>query len=537
MRSDKLKQGIETLPHRALLRASGLEDADFKKPFIGVANSFNDVIPGHVHLRKLSEEVKRGIKDAGGVPFEWGVPGVCDGIAMFVEMRLSLPSREHIAENIEIMAMSHSMDAWVGVTNCDKITPGMLMAAGRINIPSVILTGGPMKPGEVDGKKVDLISTFEIVGQIKNGLEVSNETIRQLECESCPGEGSCAGLFTANTMACMTEVLGMSLTGCATSLAVSEKKMQIAYESGKKAVELALKGIKPRDVVTKESLQNAVMVDMAIGGSSNTALHLPAIAEAFDVDLTLDDFDNLSKTTPNICKIRPSGPYFMEDIENSGGIPGVLKQLKLKLQEAKTINEKSIIEIANEASVTNEEIIRPISNPFFEEGGIAVLKGNLANSSVVKQTAVDPDIMVHSGPAKVFTSEEEMLEAVEKGKIVEGDVVVLKYMGVKGAPGMPEMLTPTSVIMGAGFKKVVLLTDGRFSGGTRGPCIGHIEPEAYDGGTIGIIEDGDIINIDIPNRKLDVELSEEEIRARKKNMVAPERKMTPMLRRIREHGL
>lgn len=530
MRSDALKKGIETAPHRSLLRACGLSESDLEKPFIGVANSFTDIVPGHIHLRKLTDEVKRGIRDAGGVPVEWGVPAVCDGIAMFVEMRLSLPSRDHIADNIEIMMLSHSLDGWVGVTNCDKITPGMLIASGRLNLPSIILTGGPMKAGVVDGKKQDLISVFEAVGKNKAGQVVD---IKSLECTACPGAGSCSGLFTANSMACMTEVLGLSITGCATALALSQKKMIQAYETGKHIVELVKKEIKPRDIVNKNSFYNAVMVDMAIGGSTNTALHLPAIADAFDISLSLELFDSLSRTTPNICKIRPSGPYFMEDLENAGGIPAVLNRLQKKLKPAKTING-SVVEIAKQHLPKDYEIIRPLHKPFFPEGGIAVLKGNLANSSVIKQTAVDKDMLKHSGPAKVFSSETELMAAIENKIIKEGDVIVLNFLGQKGAPGMPEMLTPTSAIMGAGYKRVALITDGRFSGGTRGPCIGHIEPEAYDGGTIAVVYDGDVIDIDVPNRTINLRVGDAEIKKRQKNMKIPERKLTPFLKRYRE---
>jgi len=536
MKSDILKNDIATMPHRALLRADGLTDDDFKKPFIGVANSFNDIVPGHIHLRALAEEVKRGIRDAGGVPFEWGVPGVCDGIAMYVEMRLSLPSRENIADNIEIMTLSHSLDGWVGVTNCDKITPGMLMAAARLNLPAAILTGGPMKAGrDKDGNGMDVISDFEAVGKIKAG-KLPESDAKRIECESCPGAGSCAGLFTANSMACMTEVLGMSVTNCATTLALDPKKKIQAYETGKRIVELIKNNIKPRDIMTKDAFENAVRVDMAIGGSTNTALHLPAIAKETGIDLPLSLFDDLAKTTPNICHIRPAGPYFMEDLDRAGGVPAILNRLKNNLKSSLTINSKDIAEIAAEAKVLDDEIIRPLDNPFYKEGGIAVLKGNICTDSVVKQTAVELDMMKIIGPAKVFTSEEAVLDGVKNNKIQNGDVVVINFMGPAGAPGMPEMLTPTATISGAGLK-VALLTDGRFSGGTRGACIGHIEPEAYVGGIIGIIQDGDIIEIDIPNRILNVKLSDTEIAERKKNIKIPERKLTPFLEKYRKEQL
>jgi len=538
MRSDRLKTEVEAAPHRALLRATGLKEEDFKlgKPWIGVANSYSTIVPGHIHLNKLAQEVMRGIRDAGGVPFEWGVLSVCDGIGMYYEMRYSLPSREHIADNIEIMMLSHSLDGWVGVTNCDKITPGMLMAAGRLDIPAVILTGGPMKAGHLGNKKLDIISVFEEVGKVRAG-KANEDELRKIECDSCPGAGSCAGLFTANSMACMTETLGMSVTGCATTLAVSPEKMKQAYESGKRIVELVKKNLTPRKIMTKDAFYNAVMVDMAIGGSTNTALHLPAIAKECGIELTLGMFDEMARKTPNICHIRPSGPYVMEDLQNAGGIPGVLNRLKDRLKKSPTINGVDITEIAKRSKITNDDVIRPLDKPFYKEGGIAVLKGNLASASVIKQTAVEPEAMVLSGPARVFESEDDVMKAIKEKKIKEGDIIVIRYMGPAGAPGMPEMLTPTSAITGAGFKKVALLTDGRFSGGTRGPCVGHIEPEAFIGGPLAAVKDGDIITVDIPNRKLNVNLSDAEIKARLAKAKPPERKMSPMLKKYRRDVL
>lgn len=533
LRSDILKKRVETLPHRSLLRASGLKDDDFEKPFIGIANSYNNIIPGHIHLKELVEEAKRGVREAGGVPFEWGVPGVCDGIAMLAEMRLSLPSREHIADNVEIMMLSHSLDGWVGATNCDKITPGMLMAAGRLDVPAIILTGGPMKAGELEGKKVDLISVYEAVGRVKAG-RMCLEEAQALACVACPGAGSCAGLFTANTMACMSEVLGMSLTGSATPLALTERRRKIAFETGKKIVELAKKNITPSQIMTKNAFENAILVDNAIGGSMNAVLHLPAIARELGIELPIELFDKISRTTPNICSISPSGPYRMEDLDAAGGIPAVLNRLQGKLKEANTVNGKAIKQIAREGRVLNEEVIRPLDKPFHREGGIAILRGNLADSSVVKQSAVNEEALVLSGPARVFSDEERLMKAIEEKKIREGDVVVINFMGPAGAPGMPEMLSPTSMIAGAGFEKVALVTDGRFSGGTRGPCVGHVEPEAYNGGAIGIVRDGDVIEIDIPNRKLNVKLSDNEIRERLKNVKVPNRKMTPLMKAYRE---
>ena len=533
LKSTILKKDVTTIPHRALLMSAGLKEEDFKedKPWIGIANSFNTIIPGHIHLNELAEEVKRGIRDAGGVPFIWGVPGICDGIAMHVEMRLSLPSRENIADNVELMMLSHSLDGWVGVTNCDKITPGMLMAAGRINLPAIILTGGPMKANvDKDGAKHHPIEGFGVVGKVKGGKMTAKEAEKFLPCMKC-GAGSCVGLYTANTMATVTEVLGMSVTGCATTLAADMLKLKQAYETGKRIVELVKKGIKPRDIMTKDAFENAIRVDMAMGGSTNTVLHIPAIAREAGVDLDVDVFDSISRETPNLCKIIPSGIYEMADVNEAGGIPAVLNRLKGMLKDNKTVNEKSILEIASvgKVKIGSEDVIRPIDNPYSKEGGIAVLKGNIANSSVIKQTAVEKDMMKHTGPAKVFYTEDALLDSIEKKHISEGDVIVLSYQGPCGAPGMPEMLTPTDAIKGAGFKKVALITDGRFSGGTSGPCIGHIEPEAYNGGGIGAIMDGDIIEIDIPKRLLNVRLSDSEITERLKKMEAPERDMTPMM--------
>jgi len=538
MRSDILKKNIETLPHRALLMSSGLkkEDFDLDKPFIGIANSYNDIIPGHIHLNELTQEVKRGIRDAGGVPLEWGVPGVCDGVAMFVEMRLSLPSRENIADNVEIMTLSHSLDGWVGVTDCDKITPGMLMAAGRINIPAIILTGGPMKANVIDGKKHHPIEGFGIVGQVKSGKMTIEEAEKLLSDMVC-GAGSCVGLYTANTMAVVTEVLGMSVTKCATTLAIDPLKRKQAYESGKRIVALVKEDIKPRDIMKKEAFENAIRVDMAMGGSTNTVLHIPAIARETGIDIDANLFDEISRETPNLCSIIPAGDYEMADIDNAGGIPAVLNRLKNIIKDYPTVNGKSIKQIAEEGKVLDEDVIRSVDNPYHSEGGIAVLKGNIATSGIIKQTALEKEMTVHSGPAKVFYTEKDLLDAIEAKKIAEGDVLVLPFQGPAGAPGMPEMLTPTDAIKGAGYKKVALLTDGRFSGATTGPCIGHIEMEAYNGGAIGAIQDGDIIEIDIPNRKLAVQLSDKEIKERLKNVKAPERKLTPLLESYRKKFL
>ncbi len=535
MRSDILKKDIETLPHRALLMSAGLTENDFEpgKPFVGVANSYNNIIPGHIHLNALTREVKRGIRDAGGVPLEWGVPGVCDGIAMYVEMRLSLPSREHIADNIEIMVLSHSLDGWVGVTSCDKITPGMLMAAGRLDLPAVILTGGPMKANVIDGEKHHPIEGFGLVGQVKGGRMTAAEAERMLPAMTC-GAGSCVGLYTANTMAVVAEVLGMSVTGCATTPALDPLKKEQAYESGKRVVELIKKDIRPRRIMTEGAFENAIRIDMAMGGSTNAVLHIPAVAREAGIHIDLALFDRIAGETPHLCAIIPAGAHEMADIHGAGGVPAVLNRLRHMLKDSPTVNGHSIAAIAALGKAMDEDMIRPIERPYHLQGGIAVLKGNIANSAVIKQTAVDADMQVHRGPAKVFYTEKALLEAIENRGISEGDVIVLPFQGPCGAPGMPEMLTPTDAIKGAGYSRVALITDGRFSGATSGPCVGHVEMEAFNGGPIGVIADGDMIEIDIPNRRLNVRLSDAEIENRLKRVRPPERDLTPLLRRYRE---
>ena len=532
MKSNILKKGIDTLPHRSLLSAGGLEREDFDKPFIGVANAFNDIIPGHIHLNELTEEVKRGIRDAGGVPFVWGVPGVCDGIAMYTEMRLSLPSREHIAENIEIMMLSHSLDGWVGVTNCDKITPGMMMAAMSLDLPAVMLTGGPMLSGEYEGEKLDVISCFEKVGEVHAGKLAAEEAEKLASC-ACPGPGACAGLFTANTMAILTETLGMSLTGSASPPAVSKRRRELAYQTGRKAVALVEQDLKPRQIMSAAAFRNAWIMDLAIGGSTNTTLHLPAIAACGGIELDLEELDGLSRLIPNICHIRPAGSHFMEDFDRAGGVPAVLHRLADRLSDTATVSGPSTATIAAGGLCHDDDVIRPTDRPYSPEGGMAVLRGNLAEESIIKQSAVNPEMLVHSGPARVFHSEQAVLEAIKAGKINEGDILVLPFQGAAGAPGMPEMLTPTSAVMGAGFERVALITDGRFSGGTRGPCIGHVTPEAYLGGAIAAVRDGEIIDINIPERSMNVRLDEQTITQRFKETHPPEREMSPLLERYR----
>ena len=535
MRSDAVKKGIEKAPSRSLLRADGLKDEDMEKPFIGIANSWNDIVPGHIHLNRIADAVREGIKEAGGVPFTFGVPAVCDGIAMGHNgMKFSLVSRETISDCCEVMVEAHALDGWVGITNCDKVTPGMLMAAGRMNVPAILITGGAMETGRIGGKDADLQTVFEAIGSFKAG-KADEGHVRTAECSSCPGEGSCSGLFTANTMACLTETLGLSLTGCATSLAKDKKKMDIAKDTGRKIVELVRKNIRPRDIVTDASFRNAVRTDMAIGGSTNTVLHLPAIAKEFGLSLKIEEFDRISREVPHITSMRPGGPYSMRDLDNAGGIPAVLNRLKDILEDTDTVSGTRIKEIAGTSKVTDENVLRRSDDPFHKEGGIAILKGNLApNGAVVKQSAVSERMLRFSGPAKVYDSEKDAVEAITSNKVVAGDVVVIRYEGPRGAPGMPEMLFPTSMIAGMGLgESVALITDGRFSGATRGGCIGHVSPEAYDKGPIATLMDGDIIDIDIPSRKLDVRISDDEMRKRLIGLEIPEKELTGVLRKYR----
>ena len=536
MRSDVVKKGLDKAPSRSLLRATGITDEDMGKPFIGIANSYNTIIPGHVHLNELADEVKKGIEDAGGVPLEFGVPGICDGIAMgHVGMRYSLASREVISDCVELMVQAHAMDGWVGVTNCDKITPGMLMAAGRVNLPAIMLTGGPMEAGELHGKKLDLQSVFEALGQHAAG-KVDESFVLEVEQNACPGEGACAGLFTANTMACLTEALGMSLVGCGTSMAKGRRKREIAFQTGKRIVELANREVRPRDIVTRDSFLNAIRVDMAIGGSTNTALHIPAIATEFGQCIDLRVFDEVSRQVPHITSIRPSGSYFMADLDRAGGVPAVMKRIRKSLSEEDTVSGMTIYQIADEAKVLDEKVIRSVEDPFHKEGGIAVLFGNLApQGGVVKQVAVSERMMKFTGTAKVFDSEQRATEAIKAQSIVPGDVVVIRYEGPMGGPGMPEMLSPTSLIAGMGLSdSVALITDGRFSGATRGPCIGHISPEAFVKGPIAAVQDGDKISIDIPARKIELLISDRELRDRLSKVVLVDRRPTGMLLKYRK---
>ena len=536
MRSDVIKHGVDAAPARSLLRADGLKDEDFDKPFIGIADSWNEVVPGHIHLNKIVDAVKEGIREAGGVPFVFGTPAVCDGIAMGHKgMRYSLISREVISDCCEVMVEGHAMDGWVGVSNCDKVTPGMLMAAGRMNIPALMVTGGAMEAGKLNGEDIDFQSVFEAIGQVQVGT-ADESFLKTVECAACPGAGSCSGLFTANTMACLTETLGMSLTGCGTSLAVDEKKLAIAKESGKRIVELVKKGIKPRDIVNSHSFHNAICVDMAIGGSTNTALHIPAISKEFGCPVDLSEFDKISREVPHITSLRPAGQFHIRDLDNAGGVPAILKRLIDHIEDAPTVNGKSVMEIAESATIADENVLRPLDNPYHQQGGIAILKGNIAPmGSVIKQAAVSPKMMVFSGRARCFDSEKDATEAIKSGSIVAGDVVVIRYEGPKGAPGMPEMLAPTSIIQGMGLgETVALITDGRFSGATRGGAIGHVSPEAYEKGPIAALHDGDMIDIDIPNRKLNARLSDEEIKARLAEVEIVDRPVTGVQKKYRK---
>ena len=535
MRSDAVKKGVDRAPQRSLLRATGLTDADMEKPLIGIANSWNDVVPGHIHLNELAEEVRKGIIEAGGVPLTFGVPGVCDGVAMgHAGMRYSLVSRDVISDCVEIMVQAHCMDGWVGVTNCDKITPGMLMAAGRLDLPAIMLTGGPMEPGRRDESGLDLQSVFEALGANKAG-KMSEEEVLEIERCACPGPGACSGLFTANTMACLTEALGLSLTGCGSMLAMDHRKKELARATGRRIVELVKEGLSARKVVKKGSFTNAIVLDMAIGGSSNTALHIPAIAADFGVEVDLCTFDEISKRIPHLTSIKPSGPYYMKDFDAAGGVPAMLNRLLDDLSDEMTVNGETIKEIARQAMVRDEEVIRPKDRPFHVEGGIAVLYGNLApQGSVVKQAAVSPDMMRFEGTARVFDSEQEAYDAISARKIVAGDVVVIRYEGPKGGPGMPEMLSPTSLIAGMGLSNsVALITDGRFSGATRGPCIGHVSPEAFDKGPIAAIRDGDRISIDIPGRRIELLVPQKEIEERLAKVTVVDRKPTGVLAKYR----
>jgi dihydroxy-acid dehydratase len=529
MRSDLIKQGLERTPHRALLKGTGIPQSELEKPFIGVATSFTDLIPGHVGMRDLERFIEKGIHSGGGYAFFFGIPGVCDGIAMGHKgMHYSLPTRELIADMVESVAEAHRLDGLVLLTNCDKITPGMLMAAARLDIPCIVVTAGPMLAGRGEkGRKYSFVTdTFEAMARYKAGV-IDAKELKVCEDNACPGMGSCQGLFTANTMAILTETLGMSLPRCGTALAVSALKRRIAFASGEKIVELVEKNITPRQILTRAAFENAIRVDLALGGSSNTVLHLLAIAHEAGVELPLETFDQLAKDTPQLSSMNPAGEFFMEDLDAAGGVAGVFRQLGSKIKENPTVMGLSTLQLAASIENIDEEVIRPLANPIKPEGGIAILSGNIApKGAVVKQSGVSAAMMQFEGTARCFDAEELAMAAIMEGKIVSGDVVVIRYEGPKGGPGMREMLAPTAAIMGMGLgDSVALITDGRFSGGTRGPCIGHISPEAADGGPIALVQDGDRIRLDIPSRKLELLVDEATLAERRSRWQAPEPKI------------
>ena len=524
MRSDLIKKGFDKAPHRSLLKATGVikSDDDFKKPFIGICNSYIDLIPGHVHLQEFGKVVKEAVREAGGVPFEFNTIGVDDGIAMgHIGMRYSLPSRELIADSFETVVEAHRLDGVVCIPNCDKIVPGMLMGAVRVNVPTIFISGGPMKAGLTpSGKKVDLISVFEGVGEHQSG-KINDTQLKELEDFSCPSCGSCSGMFTANSMNCLMEALGLALPGNGSILAIDPKRKDLAKQIGKQIIYLVEKDIKPRDILSRETFLNAFALDMAMGGSTNTVLHTLAIANEAEMGFELSELNDLAERVPYICKVSPATKnVHMEDVDAAGGISAILHELSkldgvLDLSRP-TVTGKTIGENISSSEVKNRDVIRSIDDPFLNKGGLAILFGNLApDGSVVKTAAVEPSMLVHTGPAKIFNSQDEALDGISNKKVKPGDVVVIRYEGPRGGPGMPEMLSPTSAIMGMGLgDKVALITDGRFSGGTRGACIGHVSPEAAEKGPIAALQEGDLITIDIPNKKLSVNLSDEEINAR-----------------------
>lgn len=520
MKSDAVKKGIAQSPQRSLLRALGLSEEELKKPLVGIVSSYNEIVPGHMNLDKITEAVKMGVAMAGGVPIVFPAIAVCDGIAMgHIGMKYSLVTRDLIADSTECMATAHQFDALVCIPNCDKNVPGLLMAAARINIPTIFVSGGPMLAGRVDGCKRSLSSMFEAVGAYEAG-KMTAEKVEEYVNNVCPTCGSCSGMYTANSMNCMTEVLGLGLQGNGTIPAVYSERIRLAKHAGMKVMELYKNNIRPSDIMTKEAFLNCLTVDMALGCSTNTMLHLPAIAHEAGIEINMDIANEISEKTPNLCHLAPAGPTYMEDLNAAGGVYAVMNELSKKgllYEDAITVTGKTVGENIAHVYNKNPEVIRPIDNPYMAEGGIAVLKGNLApDTGIVKQSAVVPEMMVHEGPARVFDCEEDAIAAIKGGKIVPGDVVVIRYEGPKGGPGMREMLNPTSAIAGMGLgDSVALITDGRFSGASRGASIGHVSPEAAVGGPIALVEEGDIIKIDIPNRSLNVDISDEEMAARK----------------------
>jgi dihydroxy-acid dehydratase len=529
MRSDQAKKGLERMPNRALLYAAGVTPKQMDKPFIGVCSSFTDLVPGHIGMRALERKIEWGVAAGGGAPFLFSVPGICDGIAMgHTGMHYSLPSRELIADMIESIVQAHMLDGLVLLTNCDKITPGMLMAACRLDIPSIVVTAGPMRSGRYEGRKLSLVrDTFEAVGLVQAG-KLDEAGACALEIEACPGEGSCQGLYTANTMACLTEAMGMSLPGTGTGLAGSAKKARLAQMAGERVVDLVRAGITSRQIVTRESLENAIRVDMALGGSTNTTLHIPAVAHAAEVDITLADFDRLSRETPQLASLRPAvTPNMMEDLEWAGGIPAVLKNLQpLINQDCLNVGGQTVGEIVAATPIGDPSVVCTLEAPIAKEGGIAVLKGSLApDGAVVKQGAVVPEMMQFTGTARVFDSEDAAMAYLFAGKVVEKDILIVRYEGPKGGPGMRESLALTAAVAGCGLgEKIAIVTDGRFSGGTRNLSIGHVSPEAAEGGPIALVRDGDPIKVDIPGRMIDLLVDEVELEKRRAAWQRPEPK-------------
>ncbi len=528
MRSDQITKGVERAPHRSLLKAIGYTDEELSRPLIGIAQSANEVIPGHIHLDRVTAAVKDGIRMAGGTPMEFSTIGICDGIAMGHQgMKYSLASRELIADSVESMARAYPFDGLVLIPNCDKIVPGMIMAAARLDIPTIVVSGGPMRTGICNGTEIDLITVFEGMGRVQTG-ELDEAGLKELENSACPGAGSCSGMFTANSMNCLTEALGIALPGNGTTLAVDAARIRLAKASGMALMKLVTKGISFRQLLTRDAFLNALAVDMAFGGSTNTSLHLPAIAHEAGCRLSLDDFHAASQKTPHICNMSPGGPHHLADLHEAGGVHAIMKQLHEKgllNGDCLTATGSRLAEnLADPAiRVRDPEIIRPLDNPYHATGGLAVLKGNLApDGAVVKQSAVAPEMLVHQGPARVFETEEEAFAAIIERRINPGEVIVIRYEGPQGGPGMREMLSPTAALAGIGLdKEVALLTDGRFSGGTRGAAIGHISPEASAGGLIGLVEEGDTISIDIPRQKLELLVDEKEIEARRRRWQKP----------------
>ncbi|GBR75885.1 dihydroxy-acid dehydratase [Candidatus Termititenax persephonae] len=530
MHSDAVKKGAERAAHRSLLRAAGLKDADFAKPFIGIANAYNNIVPGHLTLNKITAAVKEEISQAGGVPLEFGVIGVCDGIAMGHEgMKYSLGSRELIADSIETMGRAHCLDALVLIPNCDKITPGMIMGACRLNLPTIVISGGPMLTGQHNGRPLDLNSVFEAIGQFSQGL-IDEQEFHAIECQACPGAGSCAGMFTANSMNCLCEALGLALPGNGTIPAVYPERLELARQAGRQIVALTKQDLKIRDILRKEAFDNALAVDMALGCSTNSALHLPAIAYEAGVEITLRLINEVSAKVAHLCNLAPGGPDHLEDLDRAGGIMAVMHELDKKNILARglpTVSGHTIGENYQNASVKNQAVIAPIDKPHHAQGGLAALFGNIArDGAIVKQAAVAPEMLRHSGPARVFDSEDAAYQAIRGGQIRKGDVVVIRYEGPKGGPGMREMLLPTSAIAGMGLDKdVALITDGRFSGATRGASIGHISPEAMAGGEIALLQDGDLIEIDIPRQTINAKVSPAEMEKRRQAWQPPEPKI------------